>query len=74
MFRELKNQYFFGKDGKNLKNIENGKINRMNRERLFMYWFYVCKIRRPFIDWNFIIEMQILEIGMGRSLSNFKVY
>lgn len=74
MFRELKNQYFFGEDGKNLKNIENGKINRMNRERLFMYWFYVCKIRRLFIDWNFIIEMQILEIGMGRSLSNFKVY
>lgn len=71
MFRELKNQYFFGE---NLKNIENGKTNRMNRERLFMYWFYVCKIRRPFIDWNFIIEMQILEIGMGRSLSNFKVY
>lgn len=50
MFRELKNQYFFGEDGENLKNIENGKINRMNRERLFMYWFYVCKIRRPFID------------------------
>lgn len=74
MFRELKNQYFFGEDGKNLKNIENGKTNRMNRERLFMYWFYVCKIRRPFIDWNFIIEMQILEIEMGRSLSNFKVY
>lgn len=71
MFRELKNQYFFGE---NLKNIENGKTNRMNRERLFMYWFYVCKIRRPFIDWNFIIEMQILEIGMGRLLSNFKVY